>query len=147
MNTTAGAQIGTSEWNLTGIGHLGGDCGHCGRNLKHTYDVRNRVTGETITVGRACCKKVTGWTLAAAEATRLLWFAEKTIVRAANWALFSEAEPELAAKLDKAYASDSERKAEHSAAYAVKFAISDNNCWRPADEARRILALGRYSHL
>lgn len=74
MNTTAfAARIGTTEWMLTGISTSSGQqCGHCPRILKNLYTVKSLTTGETMAVGRGCCKKVTGWTLSAAEAQRLM---------------------------------------------------------------------------
>ena len=96
---TVAARIGDSDWELTGIGHTGGVCQHCDRELKHVYSVRNTTTGEAKTVGRTCCKKVTGWTLALADARRLLWYAQKQIERAANWEHFTAAFPEVAAHI------------------------------------------------
>lgn len=111
---TATAQIGTTDWHLTGINSLGGVCDHCDRVLTHVYTVRNAVTGKTMTVGRACCKKVTGWTLAAAEAARILAAAQRREQRAAVWALFSQEHPDLAAIMDDAVAR------EVPSAYVVK---------------------------
>jgi len=93
-------QIGTSDWSLKGIGHTGGICEHCDRTLKHVYTVHNDVTGKTMTVGRTCCKKVTGWTLALKEAQSLLWFEAKMIERTANWAHFAAAFPDVAETID-----------------------------------------------
>lgn len=98
--TTITARIGESDWGLVSIGHQGGVCQHCDRELKHVYTVRNAVTGETMTVGRTCCKAVTGWTLALAEAKRLVWYAQKQIERATNWDHFTGAFPDVAAHIE-----------------------------------------------
>lgn len=104
MTATITAQIGTTDWQLTGIGHNGGTCEHCDRNLTHVYAVRNAQTGHNMTVGRSCCKKVTGWTLAAKEADRILAYAEKLARREAAWIEFTAEQPALAAAMDDAIA-------------------------------------------
>ncbi|MFF9785625.1 hypothetical protein [Streptomyces nigrescens] len=100
--STPAAQIGTTDWNLTGIrtSRAGERCGHCPRTLKNLYDVENRVTGQKMTVGRGCCKKVTGWTLAAAEAARILRAAAIEARQAAVWAEFAAEHPKDAALLE-----------------------------------------------
>ena len=101
MNATVTAQIGTTDWHLTGIrtSSAGETCEHCPRTLKNLYDVKNMATGQTMTVGRGCCKKVTGWTLAASEATRILRAAERQARKAAAWAEFTTRHPEIADRL------------------------------------------------
>jgi len=101
MNTAAtiAAQIGNTDWYLTGIRSSAGECDHCGRTLKHLYSVRNGQTGEDMIVGRGCCKKVTGWTLTAAQAARALRYAEAQARANATWSRFALAYPECAAKL------------------------------------------------
>lgn len=118
MTATATARIGTTDWHLTGIRSTGGVCGHCNRTLKHVYTVRNTATGQDMTVGRACCKKVTGWTLAAAEAARILRAAEQRAKRDEAWSDFQQANPELAAPI----AAAAERG--ESTAFDFKFEIS-----------------------
>jgi hypothetical protein len=91
------AKIGNTDWSLVSVRrNASGACDHCGRTLKNLYVVRNDTTDKTMTVGTGCCKKVTGWTLALAEAQRILWYAAKTIERAAAWAHFAELFPEVA---------------------------------------------------
>ncbi|CAL9611253.1 hypothetical protein SUDANB1_05630 [Streptomyces sp. enrichment culture] len=97
------ARIGDTDWNLTAIrsSREGQRCDHCGRLLKHLYDVTNARTGQALTVGRGCCKKVTGWTLAAAEAARLLRHAEQEAREAAVWAEFTAAHPDGARTVEQ----------------------------------------------
>jgi len=101
MNTAAtiAARIANTDWYLTAIHSGTGDCDHCGRTLKHLYTVRNGQTGEDMIVGRGCCKKVTGWTLTAAQAARALRGAEAKARADATWDRFAQAHPECAAKL------------------------------------------------
>ncbi len=101
MNATITAQIGTTDWHLTGIrtSPAGETCGHCPRTLKNLYDVENSQTGQTMTVGRGCCKNVTGWTLSAAEAARILRTAERQARKAAAWAEFTTQYPQIADRL------------------------------------------------
>lgn len=96
--TATAAPMGTTGWYLVGKRTEGGTCGHCGRALKHLFDV---VTSdrEELTVGRGCVKKLTGWTLTEAEARRLLWLAERDRKRATTWAAFELAHPEIAATI------------------------------------------------
>lgn len=117
---TATARIATTDWDLTAVRVSAGEtCSHCGRTLRHVYDLRNTATGEVMTVGRTCCKDVTGWSLTLAEARAELRYRETLVKRAAKWAAFTAEHPELAAVID----------ADHAAgrpnAYAVKTAISD----------------------
>lgn len=105
MTATITAQIGTTDWYLTGIRtSTGTECDHCGRNLKNVYDLVNAATGKPMTVGRGCCKNVTGWTLAAAEAARLLRSATRQAARAAKWNEFTAQHADIAALIvaDKA---------------------------------------------
>ncbi|EMF20377.1 hypothetical protein H114_32579 [Streptomyces gancidicus BKS 13-15] len=97
------ARIGDTDWHLTAIrsSREGHACDHCGRRLKHLYDVTNPRTGEALTVGRGCCKKVTGWTLAAAEAARLLRHAQEQARQAAVWAEFTAAHPDGARAVEQ----------------------------------------------
>ena len=71
---TPAARIGTTGWYLTGLQRFpaGPPCDHCNRSLHHLYDVTERATGRSMTVGRKCCKKVTGRTLDHAEAVGML---------------------------------------------------------------------------
>lgn len=98
---TIAAQIGTTDWQLTGIRNsaAGAKCEHCGRKLKNLYDVRNSATAEAMTIGRGCCKKVTGWTLTAAQAAQALRAAEIKARQEATWAEFTTAYTEFAARL------------------------------------------------
>lgn len=128
MTAAVSAQIGTTDWHLTGISNKGGVCEHCDRNLVHVYTVRNAVTGKTMTVGRACCKKVTGWTLAAAEAARILKAAENRTKRDAAWELFRIEEPELAAIVDAG------RERDDKFAHSIRFEIAE--CSIPSVRAR-----------
>lgn len=99
MNTIA-AQIGTTDWQLTGIRNsASAKCEHCGRKLKNLYDVRNSTTAKTMTIGRGCCKKVTGWTLTAAQAAHALRMAESKARQEAIWEEFTAAHPDFAARL------------------------------------------------
>jgi hypothetical protein len=96
------AKIGNTDWSLVSVRrNASGVCDHCGRTLKNLYNVRNDVSGKAMTVGTGCCKKVTGWTLALAEAQRLVWHAAKTIERAATWAHFSETFPAVATHITR----------------------------------------------
>lgn len=126
MTTTITAQIGTSDWHLAGIRTSpGGEtCDHCPRTLKYLYDVTNTKTGQTKTVGRGCCKKVTGWTLAASEAARILRAAENRAKRDAVWAEFSAAHPELAAPIDTAVSREDDPRGREQA-FGFKSDISE----------------------
>lgn len=114
----------TADWTLVDIRttKAGEACGHCGRTLQNLYDVRNTATGETMTVGRGCCKAVTGWTLTLAEARAQLRYAQAVARRGAKWAAFAAEYRALAAVID------ADAQAGIAAAHATKFTISD----RPA---------------
>lgn len=94
MTTTTGI-----AWKLTGKPQGGGECEHCGRALRHRYEVTSS-QGRKMTVGRGCLKAVTGWTLSAAQAERELRMIEVRARRAANWAAWAAANPRLAEVLD-----------------------------------------------
>ncbi|QPL14142.1 hypothetical protein QEH48_gp113 [Streptomyces phage TurkishDelight] len=81
------ALIGTSAWKLVRVRNApnGEPCGHCPRVLKTVYDLANTETGEEMTVGRGCCKTVTGWTLTAAEARRLADLAAREAAALVRW--------------------------------------------------------------
>lgn len=95
MTAAAQAKIGNTAWYLTEMLTTPGSCDHCGRALKHLYRVVNP-GGEIMTVGRGCVKKLTGWTLEAANAVRILRLAQRDARRATAWATFSAAHPEVA---------------------------------------------------
>ena len=78
-------------WKLTGKGGPA-QCGHCPRALVTHYTV-TASTGQTMIVGRGCLKKVTGWTLTAAQAASRLRLAE----REARWEAWSAQNPAVAA--------------------------------------------------
>lgn len=100
MNATIAARIGTTNWHLTGIRTTSGTtCDHCGRTLKNLYEIVNTATGQPMTVGRGCCKNVTGWNLAAAQAAHLLRTAERQARKTAAWAEFATQYPEIADRL------------------------------------------------
>jgi hypothetical protein len=94
-NAKPGAPLGNTGWYLIGRPAESGTCEHCGRALKYCYRVVNADAVE-MTVGRGCVKKLTGWTLTAAIAERMIKIAERNARRAANWALFEQAHPEAA---------------------------------------------------
>ncbi|WP_445520493.1 hypothetical protein [Streptomyces sp. NEAU-174] len=99
--SVATAQIGTTNWHLAGIRTSSGtECDHCGRILKNLYDVIDTTNGRKMTVGRGCCKKVTGWSLAASEAARLLRAAQAAARQAQVWLEFTAAFPEDAQMLE-----------------------------------------------
>jgi hypothetical protein len=81
------AHTGTTAWKLTGsrTAPHGATCDRCPRTLRNLYDLTDTATGETMTVGRGCLKKVTGWTLTAAQAARLLAQAEREAAALATW--------------------------------------------------------------
>ncbi|MEY9839368.1 hypothetical protein [Streptacidiphilus sp. EB103A] len=101
QTSTPGARIGTTGWTLSGITTSPGgtSCDHCGRLLKHLYDVVDHSTGRAMTVGRGCCKKVTGWSLSAAQAAQLLRAAASAARKEAAWNTFIHAHPEAAARI------------------------------------------------
>lgn len=78
-------------WKITGKG-AGGQCQHCPRKLATHYVITSS-NGQVMTVGRGCLKKVTGWTVTAAQAEAALRLAR----RAETWAAWSAANPEAAA--------------------------------------------------
>lgn len=123
MTATATATQ-AADWNLTGIRTTaaGETCGHCGRTLRNLYDLRNTTTGQTLTVGRGCCKDVTGWTLTLAQAKAKVRYAEAVVRRATKWAAFTAEYPALAAAID------TDAQVDIPAASAAKAIISD----RPA---------------
>lgn len=100
--TASAAPIVSSPWKLTGIRSTpeGQRCDHCPRTLKNLYDLTNTETGQAMTVGRGCCKKVTGWSLTTAEARRLLNHARQQERQASVWAEFTAAHPEIAATVE-----------------------------------------------
>ena len=104
MTATIAARIGTTDWNLTAIrtNQAGETCDHCGTPLKNLYTVENTATGHAMTVGRSCCKNVTGWNLTAAEAARILRAAQAKARHAAAWAAFTAEYPAIAADLQDA---------------------------------------------
>jgi hypothetical protein len=97
------ARIGTTDRRLTAIRHSkeGQRCDHCPRQLKRLYDVTNTVTGQALTVGRGCCKTITGWTLSASQAAHLLRHAAEQARQAAVWAQFTDAHPEGARTVEQ----------------------------------------------
>jgi hypothetical protein len=94
-NSKPGAPLGNTGWYLVGRPLGSAACDHCGRTLKYCYLVVN-ADAEEMTVGRGCVKKLTGWTLTAAMAERMIKIAERNARRAANWSLFEQAHPEAA---------------------------------------------------
>jgi hypothetical protein len=109
-------------WKITGKSN-GGHCQHCDRTLKHCYTITN-ASGATMTVGRGCLKTVTGWTIAQKEADRLVWLAERTVIRAANWAAFTAAHPKAATILDLTIEADGKYA---PAASTIKHDISEGS--------------------
>lgn len=81
------ALIGTSAWKLVRVRTApnGRQCDHCPRTVKNLFDLANLATGEEMTVGRGCCKTVTGWTLSAAEARRLADLAAREAAALVRW--------------------------------------------------------------
>lgn len=92
--TTAVAQIGTTAWYLTGIRHTEGTCDHCGRALKHLYEVVDP-TGREMTLGRSHVKQVTGWTLSYAQAEQALRSARRGVEMDRRRAVVAAVYPEL----------------------------------------------------
>lgn len=90
-----------SSWELAGIRSApeGQKCDHCPRTLKNLYDVRNTATGETMTVGRGCCKAVTGWTLTLAQARQEIQRQEAAKRAQDRWDTFAEAFPRESATM------------------------------------------------
>jgi hypothetical protein len=95
------APIGATGWRLVAItsSKSGTPCDHCGRTLKRLFTVQNP-DGRQMVVGRGCVKKLTGWTLEAAEAERMLKWAALLAGRAVAWSRFTSQRPELAALID-----------------------------------------------
>ncbi|MFC8332760.1 hypothetical protein [Streptomyces olivaceus] len=88
MNATASvALIGDTSWKLVGIRHApnGQRCGHCPRVIQNLYDVVNLSTGREVTMGRGCCKRITGWKLTLAEARRLADLAARETAALEQW--------------------------------------------------------------
>jgi hypothetical protein len=85
MTTTAAPAI---AWKITGKGP-GGQCGHCPRRLAVHYVITDTATGRAMTVGRGCLKKITGWTVTAAQADA----AVRLAAREARWAAWCAANP------------------------------------------------------
>ncbi|MET9818300.1 hypothetical protein [Streptomyces sp. NPDC006355] len=94
MNATAAvpavasaALIGDTAWKLVGIRHApnGQKCGHCPRVIQNLYDVVNLATGQEVTMGRGCCKRITGWKLTLAEARRLADLAARETAALERW--------------------------------------------------------------
>ncbi len=125
--TSTATRIGQSDWHLAGICKGSGECDHCGRELKNLYSLRNAATGKEMIVGRGCCVKVTGWTLTAAEAQRMMVVAEMDLRRAANWARFTAEAPELAARIEADMAAwDGDDRNQHAGpAHQIHQNISD----------------------
>jgi hypothetical protein len=98
MSGTAG-----TTWKLTGRG-TGGQCEHCPRRLATHYVVTDTATGTSMKVGRRCLKKVTGWTVTAAQAEAAVRLAEQD----ARWSAWCAASPAEAAVVAQA----AEREAE-----------------------------------
>lgn len=95
---TYSAPIGPTQWRLTAVGRGAGVCDHCGRTLVNTYTVTNPA-GEEMVLGRGHVKLVTGYNLSQAEAARILRHAAECGQRAARWAAFAAARPEVAATI------------------------------------------------
>lgn len=93
--STIAAQIGSTAWYLTKILHTEGSCDHCGRSLKHLYEVVNP-SGQEMTVGRGCVKKITGWTLSYAQAEQALRSAKRCAEIDRRRVIVGEAYPTLA---------------------------------------------------
>jgi hypothetical protein len=96
---TTGAPLGSTGWRLVGLATGSASCEHCNRALKYLYRVVNPA-GEEMVVGRGCVKKLTGWTLEAAHAARLLRIAERDARRATTWAQFTQDHPAAAAQIE-----------------------------------------------
>ena len=91
----------TAQWKITGKG-AGGQCEHCPRRLATHYVITNG--SQTMKVGRGCLKKITGWTVTAAQAEA----AVRLAARAGRWAAWCAANPAEAAVITAA----AEREAE-----------------------------------
>ena len=98
-------------WKLTGKPDGAGECEHCGRALRHRWEVTSSA-GTVMIVGRGCLKAVTGWTLSASQAEREARMIEVRARRAVNWAAWAEANPRYA----KILMADCERYRQQAAA-------------------------------
>lgn len=112
-----------AAWKITGKGS-GGQCGHCPRQLVTHYVITSG-DGQVMRVGRGCLKKVTGWTVTAAEADRILRRAE----RDARWQAWADAHPGEAAVIN----GDADREAE-------EIRQRRRQCAGPAQEVRTAIA-------
>lgn len=132
-------------WKLTGKPDGAGQCEHCPRALKHRYEI-TAADGRKMIVGRGCLKKVTGWTLTAAEAERQIRCMAVKAARDARWAAFTTAHPEMAAAIQEDVDDYCARVPRSSgfgagAASEVKLNISDGSPGFPAEEyAARYMA-------
>lgn len=81
------ALIGTTPWKLLRVRTApnGRQCDHCPRTLKNLYDLAHTKTGQELTVGRGCCKQLTGWSLTTAEARRLADLATRETAALNRW--------------------------------------------------------------
>lgn len=93
--TVTAAPIGDTAWYLVKILHVEGCCDHCGRSLKHLYEVVNP-EGREMTVGRGCVKRITGWTLSYAQAQQALRSAARGVEMDRRRAIVSAEYPGLA---------------------------------------------------
>jgi hypothetical protein len=112
-------------WKLTGKG-TGGQCEHCPRQLVTHYEVTSS-DGRKMTVGRGCLKKVTGWTVTAAEAERMI----RQAAREARWQAWCAASPEQAAVVTAGTDRETQEIREHrrqvaGLAWEVRNAIAGN---------------------
>lgn len=85
-------------------------------------------------VGRGCVKKLTGWTLEAAHAKRLLRIAERDARRTATWARFTQDHPAAAAQIMADIAAYERRAAPGScagAAHEIRDWVSDRYTDQP----------------
>lgn len=81
----------TAQWKITGKG-AGGQCEHCPRRLATHYVITSDA-GQTMKVGRGCLKKITGWTVTAAQAEA----AVRLAARDARWSAWCARNPDEAA--------------------------------------------------
>jgi hypothetical protein len=93
-------------------------------------------------VGRGCVKKLTGWTLAAAEAARMLRYEEMKARRAVKWSEFAAEFPAEAATIDAdiaTFEAKMSREVGAGASHEVKFEVSEGrfNEWDVARYMRR----------
>jgi hypothetical protein len=114
-----------TNWKLTGKPNGGGQCEHCPRALVNRYEI-TCTDGTKMIVGRGCLKKITGWTLSAAQAEREIKMIAIHAKRAANWAAFAAASPELAATIladCERYSATTPREFGAGASHEVKYYI------------------------